>query len=252
MRHVLLRAWAALALLMATVPVFASSPVSIVMGPSRDGSLHELQRKVDRLIGHGRLDVRTDFIGAHPGDPDPWFWVNNGAHVVAVQLIDRKSPHGVVGWYDESLGRPVIDGISDGVVLENWRLRGTRAIVRLPLSVTRFGFYVDYDGDDHGDDDHGRYRYFTNRLFNDIGPRGRGAEHAPFDGDVQMLIFDVSRWLGADTWLVACEYSDSGSRVGHERGNSDNDYSDILFTVTGLGATPTLTKTFSEVKALYR
>lgn len=253
MRLLLPRAWAALALLVAAIPVHASSPVSIVMGPSRDGSMHDLQHEVDKLIGFGRLDVTREYVGARPGDPDPFFWVNNGTREIAVQIIDRKSPHMVLGWYNESSGRPVIDGVDDGVVFDDWRVRRLRTIVRIPSSVTRFGFYVDTDEDDGEDSDHrGHYRYFTNRLFNDIGPRGHGALHAPYDGDMQFLIYDVSRWLGSDTWLVACEYGDSGRRLGDGHGDGDNDYSDILFMVTGMGTTPTLGTSFAKVKALYR
>ena len=66
-------------------------------------------------------------------------------------------------------------------------------------------------------------------------------------------MFDVSRWLGPDTWLVACEYSDSGAPVGTGTGESDNDYCDILFTVTAVGGTtPTRTSSFGAVKALWR
>jgi hypothetical protein len=252
MRHALLRAWAAITLLLAATSVWASSPVPIMMGSSRDGLLHDLQRKVDRLVGPGRIDVQHDYMGAHPGDPDPWHWVNP-SRPLEVTLVDRKSPHGVLGWYQENGVLPVIDGLGDGVVFDDWRRRGSRTLVRIPPAVTRFGFYVVREGG-HGeeDDDDGSYLYFTNRMWNDLGPHGRGAEHSPYDGDMQMLVYDISRWAGSDTWLVACEYSDSGSHVGHDRNDSDNDYSDILFTVSGVGLTPTLGKTFGQLKALYR
>lgn len=251
MRHVLLRAWAALALLLAAATAFASSPVPVTFGASRDGSLHDLQKKIDKLVGYGRIDVRRDYIGARAGDPDPWFWVNNGVKVISIQLIDRKSPHATVGWYKETGQVPVIDNVEDGTVVNDWKLRGSRSVVRLPAAVTRFGFYVDYEGGDE-DDDGGHYRYFTNRVLNDRGYRGRGSETAPHDGDVQMLVYDASRWLGQDTWIVACEYGDSGARQGSGYGECDHDYSDILFTVTGLGATPTLQSSFTRLKALYR
>jgi hypothetical protein len=245
--------WAALALLLAAAPAFAAAPVCIVMGPSRDGSLQELQNKVDHLVGPGRVNVRTDFIGAHAGDPDPWFWFNNsGAHVVSVRLIDRKSPHATVGWYTETGGMPAIDGTHGGVALEDWRLRGSQVNLRLPPTVTRFGFYIDHQGGDDPADQGVTARYFTNRRLNDIGPQGRGAVHEPRDGDMQALIFNVSRWMGGTTWLVACEYSDSGCPVGTGPDCSDNDFSDILFTVTADGTTPALSSTFARVKALFR
>ena len=253
MRPMLLRAWAALALLVAAIPAHAVSPVPVIMGPSRDGDLHDLQHKVDRLVGFGRIDVSRDFVGAHPGDPDPFCWVNRGTRDVVVQVLDCKTRHMVIGWYDESGGRPVIDGIDDGLIINDWRSRRTRGVVRVPANVTRYGFFVDSDEEDSRDSNHsGRYRFFTNRLFNTPGFLGRGAEHAPFDGDPQFLIYDVSPWLGPDTWLVACEYSDSGRRVGFGNDDSDNDYADILFLVGGVGVTPTRATTFSSVKALFR
>jgi hypothetical protein len=222
------------------------------MGPSRDGALHDLQRKVDRLIGPGRIDVTRDYVGGHAGDPDPFSWTNVG-RAFEVTLVDRKSSHGILGWYRETGSMPVIDGADDGVVLENWRRRGSRTLVRLPAAVSHFGFYVVREGgrgDDHADDR--TYVYFTNRLFNDRGPHGGGAVHEPWDGDAQMLVYDLSRWMGPDTWLVACEYSDSGCPVGHDLDDSDNDFSDILFTVSGVSVTPTRAINFGGLKALYR
>jgi hypothetical protein len=223
------------------------------MGPSRDGSLYNLQKKVDLLVGPGHIDVHRDFIGAKAGEADPWFWVNPGGRGVSVQLLERKSPHGEIGWYQETGTAPLIDGVHNGVALENWRLRGSRAMVHMPASVTRFGFYVEHQGGDDTTDEGVSYLYYTNRKLNDIGPHGRGAVHAPWDGDAQALIFDVSPWLGTNTWLVACEYSDSGCPVGTGTGESDNDYCDILFTVTAAGGTtPTRASSFGAVKALWR
>jgi len=253
MRHVTNSAWAALALLLAAAPAFASAPVPIVIGPSRDGSLQDLQKKVDHLLGPGRLNVHTDFIGAHAGDPDPWFWVNGGSHLVSVKLIDRKSPHATVGWYTDLGGASETDAAHAGVVLEDWRLRGSRTTLHLPAAVTRFGFYIDHQGGDDPTDQGLSTRYFTNRMLNDVGPQGRGAVHEPRDGDVQALIFDVSRWMGPGTWLVACEYSDSGCEVGVSPDCRDNDFSDILFTVTAEGGVTAATcSTFARVKALFR
>ncbi len=253
MRHFYYSAWVAIALLLTAAPTFATSPVSVVIGPSRDGSLEDLQKKVDHLLGPGRVDVYTDYVGAHAGDPDPWCWSNGGAHVVSVRLVDRKSPHATVGWYAETGGAPTMDGTHAGVVFETWRLRGSLTTLRLPASATHFGFYIDHQGGDDPSDQGVTCRYFTNRKLNDIGPEGRGAVHEPRDGDVQALIYDVSRWMGPTTWLVACEYSDSGCPVGFGPDCSDNDFSDVLFTVTADGAvTPAVSSTFARVKALFR
>ena len=253
MRHSLLRAWAACALLLVATSSFAVSPVNVVIGSSRDGSLHDLQRRVDRFIGYGRVDVTRDYIGARPGDPDPFTWVNTGSRAVSVQLLDRKSPRGTLGWYAEGFGVPALDGRLDGVVLPEYQMRGIRTSVQIPATVTRFGFYVRYRGSVSGDGKvDGGVTHFTNRLLNDCGPFGNGAVHQPIDGDPQMLIYDVSRWLGPSTYLVACEASDSGCPVGMGDGESDNDYTDLIYLVSALGATPTRTASFTRLKALFR
>src|SRR5262249_22740231 len=156
-------------------------------------------------------------------------------------LLERKSPHGEIGWYQEGAGTPAIDGRHGGIVLESWRLRGSHAVARIPAEVTRFGFYVEHAGGDEPLDEGVSYHYYTNRQLNDRGLTGHGATHEPYGGDCQALIFDVSRWMGPNTWLVACEYSDSGAPVGTGANQSDNDYCDILFTVQAVGGGATAT-----------
>jgi len=51
---------------------------------------------------------------------------------------------------------------------------------------------------------------------------------------------------------VAVEYSDTGDSIGTQDGESDNDFSDFVFTISGVGVTPTQTSTFGRLKALYR
>lgn len=246
MRHSPLRAWAALALLMYSAPVFATE----VPSSSRDGSLQSLQRKMDRLVGPGHVNVRTDFIGARPGDPDPWFWINNGAHAVAVTLIDRESPHGRIGWYEETGVVPVIDGVGDGVILDNLRARGDRMAVRLPASVRAFGFYIERPAHRKNRDEGPPITLFTNRRLNPSYLRGEDSDPVYADREAQVLVYDVSRWLGMDTWLVVRLYSESEGRADGE--DDDDDEADVLFTVTAQGPTATRTMTFSRVKSMFR
>ncbi len=254
MRHRLIRAWVALALLMAAAPAFATATVTAVMGPSREVSLQHLQKRLDDLLGPGHVNAATDFIGAHPGDPDPWSWINNGVHPIAVTLIDRESLHGAVGWYEETGRVPMLDGVGDGVVLEGLRARGARTLVTLPASVKRFGFYVARKRDDEENNNGASAVFYTNHLLNDLGPRGHDSDTEPTGSNFKLLVFDASRWLGADTWLVASHFTDGGKHGGHGDGDDDDDDDDldVLFTVTGLGVTPTRSVTFARVKALYR
>jgi len=89
-------------------------------------------------------------------------------------------------------------------------------------------------------------------MLNAAGSTATKAGHAPWDGDAQMLVYDLSRLVAPDTWLVACEYSNTSRTIGTGDGESDNDYSDILFIVSGVGVTPTQTSTFGRLKALFR
>ena len=253
MRPVLFRAWAAIALLVFALPALASSPVSVTIGPSRNGVLHDLQRVIDKRFGPGRIDVRTGFLGAKTGDPDPWMWTRVPGKAIVMTLLEKKFPSGTIGWYSEHGAAPHIDGVDDGIVLQRSLLNAMPTTLKLPPSVLRFGFYIQREaGGVAIDGDEESYTYFSNRMLNDVGPHGTGALHAPYDGDPQMLVYDISRLTQPDTWLVACEYSDTGRPMGVGDGQSDDDYSDIIFMVSGVGVTPTDKTTFGRLKALYR
>ena len=248
------RAWAALALLLVTaIPASAVSPVPVTIGSSRDGVLYDLQRVVDRYFGPGRIDVLTGYIGARAGDPDPWMWTTVPGRPVVITLLEKKYPVGRVGWYSEQGPAPVLNGRDDGLLLERSRLRSVPTAVRLPPAVRRFGFYVEREaGGTAIDGDAQAYPYFSNRMLNEASPQPGTALHTPYGGDMQMLVYDISRLAGPDTWLVACEYSNTAHPIGTLDGESDNDFSDIVFTVTGVGVTPTLQTSFGRLKALYR
>ena len=185
MRHVLLRSWAAFALLVAAAPVFASGPALVALGSGREVSLEDLQQKVDAVVGAGHVNVRTDFIGAHAGDPSPWFWINDGVHAIAVTLIDRDSPRGAIGWYEETGHVPVLDGIGDGVVLTDLRVRNTRTLVRMPTAVKHFGFYILQKGDGEEHENGQTSIVYTNNLFNDPGPHNLVSDHPSPAGERQ-------------------------------------------------------------------
>jgi hypothetical protein len=254
MRLVPHRVWAALVLLLVTtLPAAAASPVPVTIGRSRDGVLWDLQRIVDKAFGPGRIDVRNDYIGAHADDPDPWVWSAVPGKGIMMTLVAKKHPNGTLGWYREQGSVPPLNGFADGVVLERSRLRAVPTALKLPSSVREFGFYVQREpGSTYIDGDGAANAYFSNRRYNDVGAHGAGAAHAPYDGDVQMLVYDIGRLTSPNTWLVAVEYSDTGDPTGTGDGQSDNDFSDFVFTVSGVGVTPTLSTSFGRLKALYR
>lgn len=229
-------------------PTRAASPIPVAFGASWDGPSHTLQGIVDGYLGvPGALNVQTDFIGAHAGELDPWFWVGNSIPALMITEIAGNANTNVLGWYRETGVKPVLDGVDDGVVFTGGQGPNSSAVVLLPGGTTRFGFYLDPAPGGPA----GHERFFTNRFLNDIGPTGAGAVHAPFDGDVQAIVFDVSRWKGPDTWLVCFEDLDSGLPIAPCCAGTDADYNDMVFQVTALGATPTRTLSFGELKARF-
>lgn len=230
------------------VPAHAASPIPITFGSSWDPPSQSLQTILDTYLGvPGALDVHADFIGAKPGELDPWFWVGSSFPALLVSEVAGNANTNQLGWYVETLTMPAIDGINDGVVFSGAESGGANAIVVLPSGTTKFGFYLDPAPWNPG----AHQRFFTNRFHNDVGPNGAGAVHAPFDGDVQAIVFDVSRWKGPDTWLVCFEDIDSGRAITPCCAGTDNDFNDLVFEVTALGATPARALTFGALKARY-
>jgi hypothetical protein len=154
----------------------------------------------------------------------------------------------VLGWYAEPSydNLPVIDGVQDGVVFDGPSGTGAFTVVTFQQPMQRFGFYMKPVGLNNR-------TFFTNRRFNDAGPDGSGAVHAPFSGgDVQALIFDVSPWTQANTWLVCFEDTDAGAPITDCCSGTDADYNDMVFEVHAFGATPIQPLTFGAIKARYR
>jgi len=242
---------AAAALCLATTiaaPALAVSPIPVVFGTSWDPPGQSLQNIVDAYLGApGALDVHADFIGARAGDLDPWFWVGSSFPALLVSEVAGNANSNQLGWYVETLTMPTIDGIDDGIVFSGPQGDGANAIVVLPPGANKFGFYLDPAPGDPAP----HQRFFSNRFHNDPGPDGAGALHSPFDGDVQALVFDVSRWKGPDTWLVCFEDLDYGKPVTACCAGTDNDFNDLVFEVRALGATPARSLTFGALKARF-
>jgi hypothetical protein len=230
-------------------PARAIVPVSV--GPSWDGPTYTLQNIVDANYGPGHIDVLNDYIGAHPGDLDPWFWVDNQFSALLIREIAGNANRNTLGWYLENGSLPVIDDIDDGVVFAGPASDGATAIIHFDHPMTKFGFYLNPNGHLDATNAPEPEKFYTNRLYNDRGPDGTGAIHAPFNGDVQALVFDVSRWTQPNTWLVCFEDLDSGPFPA-PCCETDNDFNDLVFEVTAFGATPTTKLTFGAIKARYR
>lgn len=241
------------AVLCAASPSYAT--VKVVMGDSWDGPGKDLQSIVDGLYGAGQINVKTDYIGAKAGDLDPWFWVDNRFSALLVQEVAGNADYNQLGWYEETGSFPVLkdDGVHDGLVFDGPAGAGAAAVVSFSKPMTRFGFYLNPNGPGDATNAPEPEKFYTNRIYNDAGPDGSGALHLPLGGDVQALVYDISRFKGNNTWLVCFEDLDSGANpgpLGHAQ--TDNDYNDFIFEVTAFGATPVQPLTLGALKAKYR
>ncbi len=236
----------------------AQAIVPVAFGTSWDGPGKSLQDVVDSRYGAGALNVESDYIGAHAGDIDPWFWVDNHFSAVMVREIAGNSDFNVLGWYVETGTKPVIDGVNDGIVFEGLDGIGATTYIAFDHPMTKFGFYLDPNGPGDAPNAPQPEVFFSNRWYNDRGPDGLGAIHAPTDGDVQMLVFDVTRLVnhelgdGQQTWLVCFEDLDTGPNPSPCCVGADNDFNDVVFEVTAFGATPVSQLSFGALKARYR
>jgi len=234
-------------------PAFADGgPVPVVFGESWDGPSTQLQSLIDNTYGSGAIQLTTDFIGAHSGDLDPWFWVDSHFSAFLVREIAGNANRNVLGWYVETGTKPVIDGINDGVIFDGPSGPGETAVIVFPTPLTKFGFYLNPNGPLDAINAPEPELFFTNRFYNDAGPDGSGAIHVPYGGDVQALVFDISDFTQSNTWLVCFEDVDSGANPGPCCETTDNDFNDFVFEVTAFGATPTQPVSFGALKSKYR
>lgn len=236
------------------VPTLAGA-FPVTFGTSWDNV--PLQQILDQQYGPGVVNVATQYEGYAPGDADPPYWEDLGVSGVVIREIAGFKDRNTLGWYAETLlSPPVIDGINDGVVFDGPSGSGQAAVITFPGGVTRFGFYLNPNGNQAG----GGYApepelFFTNRFYNDIGPSGAGATHAPFDGDPQCLIFNVSHLYGGlPTYVLAWEDLDYGAPIMPYYGwnYTDNDFNDMVVEIQAQSPVATETQTWGSVKALFR
>jgi hypothetical protein len=230
----------------------AGAEVHVVFGTSWDGPANTLQKIVDNRYGAGHINVETDYIGAHPGDIDPWFWFGDHFDAMMIREVSANASRNVLCWYEEDGTRPAYPG--GGVVFEGRASQGATAVVVFSHPRMHFGFMMEPNAAPGALSAPNAELFFTNRMYNDPGPPGAThAIHEPYDGDVQALVFDVSPWTAPNTWLVCFEDLDTGSMPGPPGvAACDNDFNDMVFEVQALGATPVAGLSFGTLKAMYR
>lgn len=238
------------ALALAATPALAQ--VSVLFGTTWDSPSNSLQNILDARYGAGNIDVTTDYIGHDAGDPDPFSWSGLSFHSLLIREVAGHANNNTLGWYLESGSTPVLDGVGDGVVFSGPMGQGEAVMVTLGPGDVSFGFWLNPNGTGNSTNAPEPELFFTNRLFNDVGPDGSGAVHAPFDGDVQALVFDVSPWTQPNTWVVCFEDLDSGPNPTPCCSQTDNDFNDLVFEVTVARAVGAEEVAFTAVKSLYR
>jgi hypothetical protein len=230
----------------------AHAAARAVFGTSWSGQADRLQSIVDAAYGSGRINVRVDYLGADPGEPDQIVWSSAVWPILRVREISGTAHRAGFGWYVES-GNPLLpplDGHNDGPVFKNDRAAGSTTVLNVRSYGRNIGFYLHTRDAGSG---LGERTFFTNRWYNDVGPGGAGPLHEPLEGgDIQALVFDVSAWTQPSTWLVCFENRDSGALPGSCCDGTDNDYADYVFEVRAEGVTATLAPTFGLLKKRYR
>jgi hypothetical protein len=252
MAFVKVRSLVVSALLASLLPAVASAQVAVTFGTSWDGPSNSLQNIVDNHYGPGKINVANDYIGHDAGEPDPFVWQDLQFDALILLEVAGNANQNFIGWYKETGSMPVIDGVDDGVVFTGPNGPGTAKFVLFGQS-TKFGFYMNPNGTYGATNAPEPEKFFTNRKYNDKGPSGAAAVHAPFDGDVQALVYDLSTVLNTpNTWLVCFEDLDSGPNPGPCCATTDNDFNDFVFEVHALGTSPAGAVTFGRLKAMYR
>src|SRR5687767_3805426 len=91
----------------------AHAVVPVVFGSSWDGPDAGIQSLADARYGVGKAKILTNYIGAAPGDPDPFFWVDGHFSALLIREIAGNANRNILGWYLQPADgqAPVIDGI---------------------------------------------------------------------------------------------------------------------------------------------
>lgn len=234
-------------------PALASGFV-VTWGSSWDNI--PLQTVLDNEYGPGAINAATDYEGYNPGDGDPAYWADLGLDGLIIREIAGFKNNNTMGWYAEDLsGAPVIDGVDDGVVFAGPLSQGATVSIVFPGGMTQFGFYLNPNGtQDGGGNAPEPELFFTNRFYNDLGASGSGSPHAPFDGDPQCLVYNITDLKGGvPTFVLAWEDLDYGSPItpGYTWDSTDNDFQDLVVEISAMSPVPEQDTSWGSVKALF-
>ncbi len=226
----------------------AAAKFEVPWGESWEGI--SLQEVLDAEYGPGVIDALTDYLGYDAVDPDPIYWEDDQLDGIIVTELAGFRDTNILGWYMEEFVPPVIDGVNDGVIFEGAHMAGQSVVVHFPLGTTRFGFWLNPNGTGDVYNAPEPEMFFSNRFYNDIGPSGT-AVHAPFDGDPQILVYNIAHLrFGVPTFLIVCEDLDSGGVIGPY--STDNDYQDLVFEISAISPVPVRETTWGRVKTLFQ
>jgi len=234
-------------------PIGASA-FTVTWGDSWDN--YPLQAIFDAEFGPGVINAATDYEGYSLGDADPGYWEDGSISGLIVREIAGFRNRNTMGWYAEDLsGPPIIDGIDDGVFMEGGLSEGESVNVTLPSSMTRFGFYLNPNGDQAGGGHAPEPElFFTNRFYNDLGTDGSGSPHEPFDGDPQCLVYNITHLNdGIPTYILAWEDLDYGGPItpGYTWTSTDNDYNDCVVVIQAQSPVQTEQTSLGSIKAMF-
>ncbi len=239
---------ALLALLLAS----SAHAFPVTFGTSWDGI--SLQSVLDAEYGVGVIDAQNDYIGANSGDPDPVYWEDLGIYGIIVREVAGYSPQNTFGWYKETLSQPVIDGVDDGVIFDGPSGVGATASIVFPSGVTTFSFYLNPNGPLDSINAPEPELFFVNRFYNDLGVSGGGGVHAPTDGDVQCLVYDITDLRGGvPTFVLAWEDLDYSGDITSSYCDhcTDNDYQDFVVEISAMSPVDAQAVSFSKIKSSY-
>ncbi len=244
--------------LLFSVPL-AHAVFDVSWGSSWDGV--PLQDVIDNYLltqfpgtySPGDIDVLTMYEGYLPGDADlspvP-YWQDSSFHGMIVVEVAGYSNNNIMGWYE--ISSPVIDGFNDGVIFNGSDGAGATKVINF-TAPTKFGFWLDPNGDQDSRGAPQPEKFYTDRSLNDIGPDGSGAIHPPENGDPQCLIYNVSYLFGQPAYILCWEDLDSGLSVSSipQPNSTDNDYNDLVVLIRASSPVPTESSSWGQVKALF-